>query len=132
MAKFIALVSHKGAIPADYVAAPIRIPRCSGCRRRTSDPGTTRSSARTCSRAPTSSSTSTPYGAASTRIVVSQGPESTGDLANRSATAVAERLGTTPVVFPSNHGGFLGGEYGQTGEPEAFAAKLREILGGAA
>jgi len=29
---------------------------------------------------------------------------------------------------PSNHGGFLGGEYGQTGEPEAFAATLRQVL----
>jgi hypothetical protein len=32
------------------------------------------------------------------------------------------------VTFPSNHAGFLGGEYGQTGDPEAFAAKLREVL----
>ena len=44
------------------------------------------------------------------------------------AFAVAERLGTEPVIFPSNHGGFLGGEYGQMGEPDAFAAKLREVL----
>jgi hypothetical protein len=42
--------------------------------------------------------------------------------------AVAQQLGTTPVTFPSGHGGFLGGEYGQTGEPDAFAAKLREVL----
>ena len=35
----------------------------------------------------------------------------------------------TPVIFPSGHGGFLGGEYGQPGrEPDAFAAKLREVL----
>ena len=47
---------------------------------------------------------------------------------NRGAHAVAERLGTEPVIFPSDHGGFLGGEYGQTGEPDAFAAKLREVL----
>jgi hypothetical protein len=26
---------------------------------------------------------------------------------------------------------FLGGEYGQTGDPDAFAAKLREMLAGA-
>jgi hypothetical protein len=32
------------------------------------------------------------------------------------------------VVFPSDHGGFLGGEYGQTGDPDAFAAKLRQVL----
>jgi hypothetical protein len=41
---------------------------------------------------------------------------------------VAERLGTTPVIFPSHHGGFLGGEYGWAGEPDAFAQKLREVL----
>lgn len=55
-------------------------------------------------------------------------PESDGELANRAAHAVAERLGTTPVIFPSHHGGFLGGEYGQTGDQDAFAAKLRQVL----
>ena len=35
-----------------------------------------------------------------------------------------------PVVFPSGHGGFLGGEYGQSGKPDEFAAKLREVLAG--
>ena len=39
-----------------------------------------------------------------------------------------ERLGTEAVRFPSDHGGFLGGEYGQRGDPDAFAAKLREVL----
>ena len=66
--------------------------------------------------------------AASTRIVMAAGAESEGELANRSAFAVAERLGTEPVIFPSDHGGFFGGEYGQTGDPDAFAAKLREVL----
>ena len=51
-------------------------------------------------------------------------------MAHRGADAVAERLGTDPVIFPSNHGGFLGNEYGQPGQPEAFAAKLREVLAG--
>jgi hypothetical protein len=49
-------------------------------------------------------------------------------MANRAAAAVAERLGTAPVTVPSHHGGFLGGEYGWAGEPEAFAARLREVL----
>ena len=49
-------------------------------------------------------------------------------MANRGGHAVAERLGTEPVIFPSDHGGFLGGEYGQTGDPDAFAAKLRDVL----
>jgi hypothetical protein len=50
-------------------------------------------------------------------------------MACRGAYAVAERLGTQPAVFPSGHGGFLGGEYGQSGDPDAFAAKLREVFG---
>jgi hypothetical protein len=51
-------------------------------------------------------------------------------MANRGAYAVAERLGTDVVVFPSHHGGFLGGEYGWPGEPDAFGAMLREVLEG--
>jgi hypothetical protein len=49
-------------------------------------------------------------------------------MANRGAHAVADRLGKSPVTFPSDRGGFLGGEYGQTGDPDAFAAKLRDTL----
>jgi hypothetical protein len=64
----------------------------------------------------------------STRIVVAAGEESEGELASRGAHAVAERLGVEVVIFPSGHGGFLGGEYGQTGDPDAFAAKLRQML----
>ncbi len=66
--------------------------------------------------------------AASTRIVMAAGIESGGTMASRGAFAVAERLGTTAVTFPGDHGGFFGGEYGQSGEPDAFAAKLREVL----
>jgi hypothetical protein len=66
--------------------------------------------------------------AASTRIVLGIGVESDGEMAHRGAEGVAERLGTTPVTFPSGHGGFLGGEYGQTGEPDTFAATLRGVL----
>jgi pimeloyl-ACP methyl ester carboxylesterase len=65
---------------------------------------------------------------ASTRIVVAAGEESGDGLPSRGAYAVAERLGVELVIFPSGHGGFLGGEYGQTGDPDAFAAKLRQVL----
>jgi hypothetical protein len=67
--------------------------------------------------------------AASTRIVIAAGVESRAQMTGRAAAAVAQRLGLDLAVFPSNHGGFLGGEYGQHGEPEAFAAALREALG---
>jgi pimeloyl-ACP methyl ester carboxylesterase len=66
--------------------------------------------------------------AVATRIVVAAGEESDGEMPSRGAFAVAERLGVEPVIFPSGHGGFLGGEYGQTGDPDAFAAKLRQVL----
>ncbi len=68
---------------------------------------------------------------APTRIVIAIGETSNGNLAQRGAEAAAERLGTQAVKFPGDHGGFMGGEYGQPpGEPEAFAAKLREVLAG--
>ena len=66
--------------------------------------------------------------AAPTRIVIGVGEKSNGELAHRGGEAVAKRLGLEPVAFPGDHGGFLGGEYGQSGEPDAFAAKLREVL----
>jgi hypothetical protein len=66
--------------------------------------------------------------AASTLIVIAVGAASGGAMAGRAATAFAERLGTTPVTFPGGHDGFLGGGYGQTGEPDAFAATLRQVL----
>ena len=45
--------------------------------------------------------------AASTRIVVAAGATSTGQLANRTAMALADRLGTPVAEFPGDHGGFL-------------------------
>jgi pimeloyl-ACP methyl ester carboxylesterase len=66
--------------------------------------------------------------AASTRVVLAHGATSGQALAARGAITAAERIGTEAVVFPGDHGGFMGGEYGQAGEPEAFAATLHEVL----
>jgi pimeloyl-ACP methyl ester carboxylesterase len=66
--------------------------------------------------------------AAPTRIVVAVGAESVGEVAHRGGVAVAEGLGVEAVVYPSHHGGFLGGEYGQEGDPEGFAGALRGSL----
>ena len=66
--------------------------------------------------------------AAPTRIVIAVGEESLGTFTGRAAVATAELLGQQPAVFPSHHGGFMGGEYGYAGQPEAFARKLREVL----
>ena len=67
--------------------------------------------------------------AAPTRIVIAVGEESQGTFTGRTAVATAELLGQQATVFPSHHGGFLGGEFGYAGQPEAFARKLREVLG---
>jgi pimeloyl-ACP methyl ester carboxylesterase len=66
--------------------------------------------------------------AAETRIVIGAGAESEGELAHRAALSVAGLLGRKAVIFPSHHGGFLGGEFGWRGDPDAFAATLRRVL----
>lgn len=66
--------------------------------------------------------------AAPTRIVVAVGEESLKVYTGRTALALAEQLGQQATVFPSHHGGFMGGEFGYAGQPEAFATKLREVL----
>jgi pimeloyl-ACP methyl ester carboxylesterase len=66
--------------------------------------------------------------AAPTRIVIAVGEESAGTFTGRASVATAELLGQQPTVFPSHHGGFLGGDSGYAGQPEAFASKLREVL----
>ena len=65
---------------------------------------------------------------AATRIVVAAGVESAETMTGRAAAGLATALGVELTVCPSHHGGFLGGEFGQQGRPEAFAARLREVL----
>lgn len=55
------------------------------------------------------------------RIVAAVGAESTGQLAHSGGLGLAGRLGTTPIVFPGDHGGF-------DGRPAEFAARLLEVL----
>lgn len=66
--------------------------------------------------------------AAPTRVVIGVGVESRGTITGRTSVATAESLGQEAVEFPSHHGGFLGGEFGYAGQPEAFAVTLREVL----
>ena len=61
--------------------------------------------------------------AAAVRVVVGVGETSAGQLAHRTAVALAEKLGTEPVPFPGDHGG-----YGS--HPEAFAEVLHRIFRG--
>jgi pimeloyl-ACP methyl ester carboxylesterase len=59
---------------------------------------------------------------APTRIVLAGGSAGREYRAYRCAVAVAERLGTTVVEFPSHHVGYMT-------HPRAFAERLREVLG---
>ena len=66
--------------------------------------------------------------AAQTRVVIAVGEESINTVTGRCAVATAEILGQPVTVFPSHHGGFMGGEFGYVGQPQAFAARLRDVL----
>jgi pimeloyl-ACP methyl ester carboxylesterase len=130
MAKFILLVSHEGPIPADFGAGPGPDPAMFGLP--TVDDGS-RNDPLLMQNITTCTHYQPEFDAlrsASTRVVLGVGAESGEAMAGRAAKAIAEQLGTTPVTFPGGHDGFLGGEYGQTGQPDAFAAKLREVLAG--
>ncbi len=128
MVKFIALTSLRGAVPADFADRPVQNPADFGLP--TEDDGS-----RDDPMVGQHIIACTHYEhdfdalrAASTRIVVGVGAESEGEMAHRAAVAVAERLGTNAVTFPSHHGGFLGGEFGMKGDPDAFAVTLRQVL----
>jgi pimeloyl-ACP methyl ester carboxylesterase len=128
MARFIGVVSHSGPFTAEVVAQPTPDPAMFGMP--TEDDGD-----RTDPLLFQNIISCTHYEpdvaalrSASTRIVPAVGEESAGQLAHRGGLAIAERLGVEAVRFPSDHGGFLGGEYGQAGKPDEFAKKLREVL----
>lgn len=128
MARFIRLVGYKGPLPDDFAAQPAPDPASFGLP--TEDDGSRNDplvgqNIVTC---PHYRHDFEALRTASTRIVIAVGKQSEGEMANRGGVAVAERLGTTPVVFPGDHAGFLGGEYGMTGEPDAFATTLRDAL----
>jgi pimeloyl-ACP methyl ester carboxylesterase len=55
------------------------------------------------------------------RVVVAVGETSRGQVARRSADALAERLGSAPVRFPGDHGGFMA-------DPAGFEAAIRRVL----
>ncbi|WP_205323732.1 alpha/beta fold hydrolase [Glycomyces sp. YM15] len=128
MAKFIALVSHQGPFTAAHLEQPDPDPAAFGLP--TEDDGD-REDPLLGQNMVTCNAFEHDFDAlraASTRIVIGVGADSGEILPARAAQAVAEELGTAPVAFPGDHGGFLGGEYGQTGKPDEFAAALREVL----
>ena len=59
--------------------------------------------------------------AARTRLIVAGGTASTGEFAQRTAVALAGRLGTSLMDFPGGHAGFVS-------EPKEFASVLKRTL----
>jgi pimeloyl-ACP methyl ester carboxylesterase len=131
MAHFIQIVSHKGPFTADVAAAPPPDPAMFGMP---ADDDGTRTDLMLEHNMRWLTTFEPDFAAikrAPTRLVLAAGEESEGILASRGAYAAAERLGSDVVLFPGDHGGFMGGEYGQQpGHPVEFAAKLREVLAG--
>src|SRR5467141_3929722 len=128
MAAFIAMTSWRGEFTDDYFAQPAPDPAQFGMT--TDDNGSRddpllsdRSWAVSSFRPDVDALTAAP-----TRIVIAVGEESKDTFTGRTSRATAELLGQQATVFPSHHGGFLGGESGYPGQPEAFARKLREVL----
>ncbi len=128
MAAFIMMTSWRGEFTDDYFAQPAPDPAVFGMP--TVDDGSRddpllsdRSWAVTSYRPDVDALT-----AARTRVVIAVGEESLDTFTGRASVATAKLLGQQPTVFPSHHGGFVGGEFGYAGQPEAFACKLREVL----
>ena len=128
MAAFIALTSWPGEFTEAYAAQPLPDPAQFGMPTeddgRRDDPllsGT--GNAITAYRPDVAALQS-----ATTRIVVAVGVESREVLTGRATAAFAAALGVPVTEFPSHHGGFMGGEFGYAGQPEAFATRLREVL----
>lgn len=128
MAAFIAMTSWQGEFTDEYFTRPAPDPAQFGMS--TDDDGS-RDDALLSDRSEPIISYRPGFdalAAAPTRIVIAVGEESLGTFTGRAAVATAELLGQEAAVFPSHHGGFAGGEFGYTGQPEAFARRLREIL----
>jgi pimeloyl-ACP methyl ester carboxylesterase len=128
MAAFIAMTSWPGEYTDDYFARPAPDPAAFGMP--TGDDGTRddpllsdRSWAVSSFRPDAAALTAAP-----TRVVLAVGEETGDTFTARTARATAALLGQEAVVFPSHHGGFMGGEHGYAGQPEAFARRLREVL----
>ena len=128
MTKFIALTNMPGPIPADFADQPAPGPETFGFP--AGDDGK-RDDALLSQNLVSCTHYEPDFDAlraAPTRIVVGIGAESEGLMAYRGGVGLAERLSIEPTVFPSHHGGYLGGEFGAPGDPEGFAAALRESL----
>ncbi|WP_216206772.1 alpha/beta hydrolase [Amycolatopsis aidingensis] len=128
MARFIALTSHTGELPADWSERPAPDPAQFGLSAEDDGSRDDPLLGPAMLTVPSYELDFDALAAASTTIHLAAGTESEGQMTARATREVAARLGIEPVIFPGDHGGFLGDEYGMPGQPAAFAAKLKELL----
>jgi pimeloyl-ACP methyl ester carboxylesterase len=123
MAKFIALVMFDGELPGDYVDRPAPDPAMFGMS--AEDDGSRDNplmrNLGTCNAYEPDLDALASLGG---RLVIAAGADSGQQMAARGGQSIAARLGSEVAIFPKGHGGFLPGD----GDPDGFAARLRELL----
>jgi pimeloyl-ACP methyl ester carboxylesterase len=130
MAAFIAMTSWRGEFTDEYFAQPTPDPAAFGMA---SEDDGSRDDPLLSDRSWAISSFRPEIdaiAAAPTRVVIAVGEESEGTFTGRTSVATAQLLKQQATVFPSHHGGFLGGQFGYAGQPEAFARRLGDVLDG--
>ena len=127
MAKFIQLVFQSGPLPGDYLEQPDPDPAQFGL---STDDDSSRDDALLAYNMamPPYTPDAAALIASGVRIVPAIGAEGEGTLARRGGEAFADLLGTVPVVFPGDHGGFTANDWTPNNDPAAFAEKLRAVL----
>ncbi|NNG35640.1 alpha/beta fold hydrolase [Nakamurella aerolata] len=133
MAAFMALTGWRGEFTDEYFAQPPADPAAFGMPQDEPAGSDTRDDPLLSDRSAPISAYSPDIAAltaAPTRVVIAVGEESADMFTDRTSRAIARALGQQVAVFPSHHGGFMGGEFGYPGQPEAFAVRLREVLAG--
>ena len=127
MAKFVQVVMHQGVFTEDFLEQPAPPPEQFGF---SSEDDGSRDDALLGHNMRIS-----PYvpdvealRASGVRIVPAVGANSGAGMPRRGGEALAALLGVEPVEFPGDHGGFVANEWSPDNDPEAFAAKLREVL----
>ncbi len=127
MAKFIALVMYDGVLPADYLDRPAPDPAMFGMSAE-DDGNRTDPLMRNMPSCQLYEPDVAALRAMGDRLVIGVGKASGETMAARGGRSVAAEVGVAVTEFAGGHDGFLGGEFGQTGEPDAFAADLRAAL----
>lgn len=128
LAKFINFVMANGPLPDDYLDQPAPDPTTFGMS--AEDDGTrTNPLFRNMPAGNEYRVDAKKLGRLGERLVIAVGLESNDTFPSRGGRVIAAELGLPVTDFPSHHAGFTSGEdSGYPGDPEGFAARLREVL----